>query len=366
MYRDPEELAKAAPSFNNAPVLSEHVPVDVDDYRPDLVIGATGSDAIFEAPYLKNSLVIWSGDAVNQIDNDDKKEISCAYYYTPDMTPGTIDGQSYDGVMRDIVANHVAIVVEGRAGPDVVVGDSKLEINPMPRATKGRKERVREAVIAYFNPKLATDATLDDLNLLLDKLDPPVKDEDMADEPAAIEPTVDDEDPAMSPADKAKAFCQSVMTPEDFAKLDAIMSAGADPVAPAADDDDMPDAMVPPIGDEDDDGEPKPFDKAAMDAAMRATEAATIKRMMAVRDAERAVKPYVGELAMSFDSADKVYRHALTAMGVDVKGVHASALPAILKMAPKPSARPELVAQDGATVAKSFEERHPYAARVRF
>jgi hypothetical protein len=90
------------------------------------------------------------------------------------MTPGTIDGQSYDGVMRDIVANHVAIVVEGRAGPDVVVGDSKLEINPMPRATKGRKERVREAVIAYFNPKLATDATLDDLNLLLDKLDSPV------------------------------------------------------------------------------------------------------------------------------------------------------------------------------------------------
>jgi hypothetical protein len=53
-------------------------------------------------------------------------------------------------------------------------------------------------------------------------------------------------------------------------------------------------------------------------------------------------------------------------MGVDVKGVHASALPAILKMAPKPSARPELVAQDGATVAKSFEERHPYAASVRF
>ena len=156
------------------------------------------------------------------------------------------------------------------------------------------------------------------------------------------------------------------MTPEDFAKLDAIMSAGADPVDPAADDDDMPDAMIPPIGDEDDDGEKKPFDKAAMDAAMKATEIATVKRMNAVRDAERAVKPYVGELAMSFDSAAAVYRHALNAIGVDVKDVHSSALPAILKMAPKPSVRPELVAQDGKTVAKSFEERHPYAASVRF
>jgi hypothetical protein len=192
---------------------------------------------------------------------------------------------------------------------DVVVGDSKLEINPMPRATKGRKGRVREAVIAYFNPKLATDATLDDLNLLLDKLDPPVKDDDMADEPAAIEPTVDDDD-TMSPADKAKAFCKSVMTPEDFAKLDAIMSASEAPEVDPAADDDLADGMADPLDGamdkEGDDGENKPFDKAAMDAAMRATEAATIKRMMAVRDAERAVKPYVGELAMSFDSADKV------------------------------------------------------------
>ncbi len=42
------------------------------------------------------------------------------------MTPGTYAGVRYDGVMRDIAANHVALVRKGRAGPDVVVGDSAL------------------------------------------------------------------------------------------------------------------------------------------------------------------------------------------------------------------------------------------------
>jgi hypothetical protein len=34
-------------------------------------------------------------------------------------------GRSYDGVMRNIIGNHLAIVPEGRAGSDVVVADSR-------------------------------------------------------------------------------------------------------------------------------------------------------------------------------------------------------------------------------------------------
>jgi len=361
LYRHPDELEKAAPTFNNVPLLSEHVPVDVKDYRPDLVIGATGSDAIFEYPYLKNSLVVWANDAVNGIESERQKEISCAYYYTPDMTPGEADGQPYDGVMRDIIANHVAVVVEGRAGPDVVVGDSALENTIMPRAKKGRQERTREAIVAYVLPKMAADATLDDINLLLEKLEdtePKMEDDN---EPAAVQPTVDD-DAEVSPAEKVKALIKESVSPEVFAKIEALLGGEV----ATDDDDDLPMAGGP-MGaddDDDDDGE-KPYDKAAMDAAMKAAEVATIKRMNAVRDAERAVKPYVGELVMSFDSAAGVYRHALTALGVEITGVHSSALPAILTMVPKPSARVELIAQDGAKVP-SFEERHPNAARVRF
>ena len=126
LLRDPDELAKAAPTFNNIPVLSRHVPVTADDHKPDLVIGSTGTDAAFEAPFLRNSLVLWARDAIEDVEREVKKELSSAYRYRADMTPGTYEGEPYDGVMRDIFGNHVALVREGRAGSDVVVGDAAI------------------------------------------------------------------------------------------------------------------------------------------------------------------------------------------------------------------------------------------------
>lgn len=126
LLRDPVELERAASTFNGKPVLWSHKPVSADDHPEELVVGASGNEAEFTKPYLRNSLVIWPAYASRAIENDQQKEISCGYQYRADMTPGTYEGQPYDGVMRDIVGNHIAIVTEGRAGPDVVVGDAAL------------------------------------------------------------------------------------------------------------------------------------------------------------------------------------------------------------------------------------------------
>jgi 8-oxo-dGTP pyrophosphatase MutT (NUDIX family) len=129
LWRHPEELAKAAPTFNNIPVLSRHVPVSAEDYQPEIVIGSTGTDAVFDEPYLKNSLVIWAKSAIDGVERETKKELSSAYRYKADMTSGkTPDGEAFDGIMRSIVGNHVAVVPDGRAGPDVVVADSADEL----------------------------------------------------------------------------------------------------------------------------------------------------------------------------------------------------------------------------------------------
>lgn len=124
LYRDPAELAEAVATFNNLPILSEHVPVSALDHHPELVIGSTGTDARYAMPHLTNSLVVWSAQAIERIESGAQRELSSAYRYRADMTAGYFNGQRYDGVMRDIVGNHVALVREGRAGPDVVVGDS--------------------------------------------------------------------------------------------------------------------------------------------------------------------------------------------------------------------------------------------------
>lgn len=124
LLRDPQELRKAAATFKNLPLLSEHVPLTARDHRPDLVIGSTGTDAEFVAPYLLNSLVVWSRDAIDAIESNVQRELSAAYHYRADMRPGTYQGESYDGRMLDIIGNHICLCKEGRAGSDVCVGDS--------------------------------------------------------------------------------------------------------------------------------------------------------------------------------------------------------------------------------------------------
>jgi hypothetical protein len=121
LLRPPEELAKAASTFDNIPLLSEHVPIDVRDHRPDLVVGSTGTDARFTAPYLTNSLVVWTAGAIAGIESGRRRELSSAYRYRALMQPGTFDGVKYHGRMVDLTGNHVALIPEGRVGPDIAV-----------------------------------------------------------------------------------------------------------------------------------------------------------------------------------------------------------------------------------------------------
>ena len=89
-----------------------------------------------------------------------------------------------------------------------------------------------------------------------------------------------------------------------------------------------------------------------------------------IREAERAIQPYVGNLAMTFDSAEDVYRKALKMIGVKgIDRVDASALRPILEMQPLPGSRKTAspsakVAADAASTS-DFNSRFPDAGRIR-
>jgi 8-oxo-dGTP pyrophosphatase MutT (NUDIX family) len=187
LLRAPEELAKPETirSFNNLPLLSEHVPVTsktFDGHKPHLVVGSLGTDAEWAPPYMRNSLVVWAKDHVDGVQSEKKRELSSAYYYTADMTPGTFKGVRYDGVMRDIIANHVVLCQDGRAGDDVLVGDSMpAEIKRgsgtppaqdskeklMSKTVLTRKAAAVEGALTVFlRPLLAQDAQIDIAPLL--------------------------------------------------------------------------------------------------------------------------------------------------------------------------------------------------------
>ena len=80
LLRDPDELAKAADSFNNKPLLFDHNPVSADEHDHVRTVGAV-SNPEFEFPYLYADLACWAGPAIRTIEDGSQKELSSAYRY---------------------------------------------------------------------------------------------------------------------------------------------------------------------------------------------------------------------------------------------------------------------------------------------
>ena len=332
LLRDPEELEKAAPTFNNLPLLSKHIPVSADEPQKEVIAGTTGSDTVFEDGYLKCSLAVWDAEAIAGIESGEQVELSSAYHYTADMTAGEFEGRHYDGVMRDIVGNHVALVDVGRAGRDVVVSDSDpfYERKTM-KLKAGAKARIQAAV----QPLLAQDAELspDELLQVIGSLTNEVQ-------------TAEDDGEDLPPEN-----VENVGTDEDEPEDGENNPAPTEPEEPAEDEE--PEA---PEG-----GAPKPaqdaaISKMAMDAAIKRAVEAERKRSQALATAQREVAHIVGDVAM--DNAADVYKFALEQSGIDVTGVHPSAYRAMVGMLGKPK---QPMAQDAAKTAEQF----PGLSRIR-
>ena len=301
LLRDPEELRKAADTFNNQPLLNTHIAVSVLDPPKEAIIGSTGESAEFDGTYLKNSLVIWDVNSIIGVENKQQREISSSYRYRLDMTPGEYEGEAYDGVMRDIVCNHVAIVPSGRAGPDVFVYDSQ------PTGLKLMSKI--KSLMTLIRPYLANDEKSEEVEKKVEAI---IKDED---------------------EDKKKA--EDEMSEEEKKKLAEDEESEKDKKAEAEEEKKEKEKMANDS-------------KLAMDAAVKAVE----QRFIDLRKAERDARPVVGELAC--DSAEEVYRTALKQLGCDE---HASIPAAALSSVFKAYARqPSSMAQDSAVITTSSRE----------
>lgn len=360
LLRDPVELERAAPTFARLPVLSEHVPVTVEAPRPDLVVGAIGSEVVFAAPYLDADLCVWDATAIAGIETDKVRELSCAYRYVPVMEPGEFEGQPYDGRMTEIQGNHLALVEVGRAGSDVVVADR----NPFNfKETAMKMSKLGKALFAALcvaSPVLAADSALPALVgnanrknfdrkdvkaklLALDSdLDPQQLDNvidallDVEQDPKPVETPAAAADE--SPADKLRALLAGKVD-------DATMEAACG-------------LLATPAADEKPEGEGG-MKKEEVDAAMDGLR----KEMREANEARVDVRAIVGDV-MGMDSAAEIYGFALDHMKVDRAGVEgAPALRALFKVAAanKASTAPVHVAQDSAGLAAKF----PGAARFR-
>lgn len=95
-----------------------------DNYK-EHVIG-TAKNVRAENGYLVADLTIKDKWAIESIEHEDVKQISLGYAAELDMTAGeTETGQAYHGQWVGMVADHVAVVREGRCGDDCKIGDKQ-------------------------------------------------------------------------------------------------------------------------------------------------------------------------------------------------------------------------------------------------
>lgn len=376
LLRCPAELAKAVDTFNGLPLLDRHIPVTADKPSQERIVGALGTDAAFDEPFLRNSLSVWTAGAIAGIKSKQLRELSCAYSYEADMTPGVYEGIAYDGIMRNIRGNHVALVEVGRAGPECVVGDSKLLEKPkMSKKLTANARAVKVALMAYLGPRLAQDAQIGDLTAIAGS----VKNLKIAKNRDAVVAAV------------TKVYTPKLAQDADLSGLvellDAVAGDDDDGLDVSMDDgDDMRaklmaagvpegkiDSIIAMCGAADEVDKPKPdgIDKPAMDAAIKAatdkTRAETVAQMQAIRAAESAVEPHIGKIAIAQDSAENVYKLALDAAKIDLTGVHPSAYRAMVGMLPAAggAVKRPAIAQDAAAGGTGFSAMFPNSTKMK-
>ncbi len=131
IWRPEDEVFKpeAMESFASVPLTDDH-PEDMvtPENAESLTKGMTDGTVKRDGHKLVGKIIVSSADAIAKIDSG-KVELSNGYDVDVEWTTGVIPagqheaGQAYDGIQRNIVGNHVALVDAGRCGPECRVLD---------------------------------------------------------------------------------------------------------------------------------------------------------------------------------------------------------------------------------------------------
>lgn len=128
VYRPAEELQRpeTLDSFKLLPFIDDHTPLGSKGVPAEQVgiQGVIGEQVYYDHPYVRANIKVLSNAALAQI-GAGRIELSPGYSARYEFTPGIIDGEAYDAIQRDILGNHLALVDEGRTGPDVAMQDKR-------------------------------------------------------------------------------------------------------------------------------------------------------------------------------------------------------------------------------------------------
>ena len=132
--RLPEEVFKeeSLQSYKGKPIIITHdAGLITKDNVHENAVGTILSEGYRSGNDVRAEIIIHDTD---EMKSAGLKELSLGYNLDLDETPGEWNGQPYDAVQRNIVINHLALVLEARAGEQ-----ARLNIDSRDRKKKGAK-----------------------------------------------------------------------------------------------------------------------------------------------------------------------------------------------------------------------------------
>ena len=348
VFRPEEELKKAETiqSLNGVPLQLEHHDDTAERPAQYTRIGATGTDAVFEYPYLSNSLHFFNQKAIDLIESGEKCELSIGYDCEIHKEAGEFEGVPYDFVQRNIKIQHVALVECGRAGADVKVSDSKEII--LNSEKNEVKQMDKEKLLQLINELVKAGATEEEIKAKIDELtadaceddEVEVETEEVETEEPGTEEVEEQEQETSDEEQTEQKDDDDLIIEEVKAELE---KSGLD-----AENEELVKAFI--VGnhfgkkseteatDEDttdeeakDEEEKEAEEQKATDTALKVAKIvkADIERRF---NAVNEVRHVLGDVnAMKYDSAAKIYRDALAKMGVNVKSLKDSECRAVFR-----------------------------------
>lgn len=350
VYRPASALREAAESFIGLPLLLDHHPESAEDPATEHRVGSITGNVHFSSPYFRGDLIVTDIKGIEAIESGEAAEISAAYMFDPVLQSGEFNGVRYQIVMTNMRGNHAAFVNKGRAGPDVRVLDSAIIPDPtkgdtpVSRKSENSRQRLRRRMVKDENLIEAVKELAVEAGAPIEQVETVIAGEiNEAEVEAAADP-----DPTHDEASLDEFITRHNLSDEAAEELrgivGAMMAREEEPVSTDEQTEDPENKDKPVASDK----LPARLTVADADRIRREARDSTLSYVRNLHEAAALVEPIVGRInPVAFDSAEKIYAHALDAAGLDRKGEPASAYRGMVKA--------HLASQRGHALDSAFE-----------
>ena len=311
VYRSAEELSspETIESFKLLPWIDDHEMLgkNLTPAEQKGVQGAVGENVYFDSGYLKANIKIFSEKLRNLIENG-KKELSIGYRCLYELKSGLYNGEKYDAIQHTIRGNHLALVDEGRAGPDVAVLDHFTFTLDMGLKMEKEKEQAKDEGVSL-------EALAEKIDKLLEAFGKMSK--SGGDEEPPAKKTSDEEGDMEKPADEKEAKDEEMPEDEKEELKDNKKSIDESPVKKEG-----MDKMI------------KAFKALAADVAeLQRNNPRDFMRQLSERDALAAeLSHYIGTFDHAEKTVDEVAQYGVKKLGIAcAKGTERAVLSGYLK-----------------------------------